>query len=451
MKNDRFISLAAIRGMEFDLKYLAKRGGLFYVIILCLAVFLAFYPSLTNDFQWEWDDQWMVLQHPMILDHSFENLWYYFTHYDIGQYFPLNQLYYLGIYGLFGFSPTAFHWGSLLLHLFNTLLVFYLVRIIAGMITGHKNRININGIAGLVALIFAIHPLQVEAVAWISASKVLLYTTFTLGCLISYLYYKRNHNIIFLILTFVGYILSLMTKEQAIILPLNLVLMDFVLHSYGKVKFSGKVLLEKTPFFILAILFWYWSVQNDLGVVDLEMAYSWDKRLVFGSYSLIVYVIRFMVPVNLLYFYGFPIVVGESLSWFYFSYVILGFLFLLYLVDLYRSKRYMPFFGLLFFLINISLVLHILPMPRTMITADRYMYLSIVGLSVWGVWGLYRLYHMIPKITWIRYGLVTGLGVLLIGFVIYSNVLTRKWESSDTIKQEVRNYLQPAIFKKQNE
>ncbi len=411
-----------------------------------MAVFLAFYPSLTNDFQREWVDQWMLLHHPMILDHSLDNLWYYFTHFDRGQYFPLNQLYYLGIYGLFGFEPIAFHTGSLVLHLINALLVFQFIRLVAGMVVQGKNRATAEWMAGLVALIFAIHPLQVESVAWISASKVLLYSTCTLASLISYFYYKKNHRIIYLILTFLGYGLSLMTKEQAIILPLNLLLIDFLFHKFGKIRFSGKVLMEKIPFFLLALIFWYWSVQNNLGVLDVDSAFPWDQRLVFGSYSLIIYVIRFLVPVNLLYFYGFPVVAGESLSWFYFSYVVLSVLFLLYLVDLYRSKRYIPFFGLLFFLINILLVLHILPMPRSMITADRYMYLSIVGLSVWAVWGLYKLTQMHPKMTWIRYGFLTGLGVFLIGFVVYSNVLTRKWENSDRIKQEVQDYLQPTLI-----
>ncbi len=384
-------------------KTLSGKGGLIFILVLLVCSFLAFYPSLSNDFQLEWDDQWMLLNHPMILDHSLENIWYYFTHYDRGQYFPLNQLYYLGIYGLFGFSPVAFHLGSLLLHLINTFLVFYLIRMIAGIVTREKNQKNIPWFAGLVALIFAIHPLQVEAVAWISASKVLLYSTLTLGSLISYLYYKKNHKTIYLILTFLGYILSLMSKEQAIILPLNLLLIDFLLHTYRKVSFSWKVVVEKIPFFLLALLFWYWSAQNHLGVMDMESAYSLDQRLGFGSYSLIIYVIRFLVPINLLYFYGFPVVVGESLSWFYFSYVVLAVLFPLYMIDLYRSKKYVPFFGLLFFVVNILLVLHILPMPRSMITADRYMYLSIVGLSVWAVWGLYKLTQMHPTTTWIRY------------------------------------------------
>ena len=109
-----------------------------------------------------------------------------------------------------------------------------MVRLVAEMLMKQANRQRIVWIVGLVALIFAVHPLQTEAVAWISASKILLYTTFALDSLISYLYYNKNHRNIYLILTFVGYILSLMTKEQAIILPLNLVLIDPIINLKGE-------------------------------------------------------------------------------------------------------------------------------------------------------------------------------------------------------------------------
>src|SRR5690606_10526723 len=117
------------------------------------------------------------------------------------------------------------------------------------------------------------------------------------------------------------YCFSLMVKEQTIILPLNIVLIDLFFHSFGVRKFTTRVWIDKIPFFGLAILFWYWSTQNDLGLLNPEWAYSWDQRLVFGSYSLIVYVVRFILPTKLLFYYGFPILAGEELSWVYYGYI----------------------------------------------------------------------------------------------------------------------------------
>ncbi|HLU92827.1 MAG TPA: hypothetical protein VKZ54_01825 [Membranihabitans sp.] len=414
-------------------------------VVLIILAALAFFPSLSNDFQRQWDDQWMLLEHHIILHPSLENIWYYFTHFDRGQYYPLNQLYYLGIHSLFGFDPAAFHAGSLIMHLINSILVFILIRQIGRQIVEPEHHFRLHWMAGLVALIFAIHPLQVESVAWISASKILLYATFTLSGLITYVIYIKSRKVVFLILTILAYILSFMCKEQAIILPLNIILLDWLFHTFGYREFSKRVLWEKIPFFVLALFFWYWSVQNNLGVLEVSTAYPWHQRLIFGSYSLIIYIIRFLVPVNLLYFYGYPIVTGESLSWFYISYAVLAFLFLLYMSDLYRRKQYIPFFGLTFFLIYILLVLHIIPMPRYMITADRYMYLSVVGLSVWIIWVVYRLVQWAQDRTWLRFGIVGSIMLVLSCFVIYSNTLTRKWSNSITIKQEVQEYLAPEI------
>ena len=224
----------------------------------------------------------------MITDQSMDNLWYYVTHYDRGQYFPLNQLYYIGIYNLFGFNASAFHAGSLILHLVNVILVFLFLHQLGKLTNRRTGSPSTILYISFITIIFALHPLQVESVAWISASKVLLYTTFTLGSLISYVKYKITHRSVFLALTFLGYCLSLMVKEQAIILPLNILWIDWIMSTYRNQSFSGRLSLEKLPFFVLAFLFWYWSAQNDLGVLSAEWAYSWDQRLVFGSYSLIV-------------------------------------------------------------------------------------------------------------------------------------------------------------------
>ena len=126
----------------------------------------------------------------------------------------------------------------------------------------------------------------------------------------------------------------------------------------------------------------------------------------------------------------------------------------MYLIDLYRSKKYLPFFGLSFFVINILLVLHILPMPRSMITADRYIYLGVVGLAIWAVWGVNRMYLWCgdrKRSGWNslrRYILGGFVGLYLIAWALYSNSLTRKWNDSITIKQEMRDFLQSGVTNK---
>src|SRR5690606_17798844 len=189
------------------------RGKKFWWVVplcLCSGVLLSFYPSLFSDFQMEWDDQWMVFQNPMLTYSTIGDFWYSFIYFFHGQYSPLNQLYYYGIYILAGFDPTAYHLGSLIIHVVNSILVYRLIFGLSSIISDQSNTNRKVGFALASALIFAIHPLQVESVAWISASKVLLYTTFTLLGMLSYLRYKNHAKYRYLLLTFLCYVGSLL-------------------------------------------------------------------------------------------------------------------------------------------------------------------------------------------------------------------------------------------------
>src|SRR5690606_28146930 len=165
----------------------SRKGLLFCFLILCAVCLLTYYPSLDNHFQQEWDDQWMLLENPLLFYPTWEAIGRSFFTFYHNQYSPLNQLYYLGIYKLAGFDPFAFHLGSLIIHLINGYLVYVLVKRFLKIIKPDISLRKFSVASGLITLIFIIHPLQVESVAWISASKVVLYTTFTLLGLCSYI------------------------------------------------------------------------------------------------------------------------------------------------------------------------------------------------------------------------------------------------------------------------
>lgn len=156
-----------------------------YIVFLCVAVLLAFSPGLFNDFQQEWDDQWMLLDNPTLLYPSWDVVVRSFFSFYQDQYSPLNQLSYLGIHQLSGFDPFAFHLGSVIVHMIDVVLVYILIGKIMKLVNSEVKLGITIATATIIALIFAIHPLQVESVAWISASKVILYTTFTLLGLLS--------------------------------------------------------------------------------------------------------------------------------------------------------------------------------------------------------------------------------------------------------------------------
>ena len=416
-----------------------------YLLILVGVIFLTYNSSLKNNFQQEWDDQWMLLENPILFYPSWDAIGRSFLTFYHSQYSPLNQLYYIGINSMAGFDSFAFHLGSVVIHMINAILVYFLVAGMVKIIKSDIRRAKVMSISLMIALIFAIHPLQVESVAWISASKVVLYTTFTLAGLLSYISYKNHKSYLYLGMAFLCYVASLMVKEQAIIFPLNLVLIDFLYRAYDKVHLGQSVWKEKVPFFILALGYWYWSAQNSVGVFEPEIFYPWYDRIVFGSYSLIVYLFRFFVPVNLSHFYAYPMLSGESIPLYYYGYLVMALLFVGYLFDLYRSKKWIPLFGLLFFVINILLVLHILPVPRGAVTADRYMYLSVVGLSGWTMWQCGHWYAQINSAKPMSRLMIKLVPVMVLaylcGFMVQSNTISRKWKDSETLKKDVKTHL----------
>jgi len=406
---------------------------------------LTYYPSLDNHFQQEWDDQWMLLENPLLFYPTWEAIGRSFFTFYHNQYSPLNQLYYLGIYKLAGFDPFAFHLGSLIIHLINGYLVYVLVKRFLKIIKPDISLRKFSVASGLITLIFIIHPLQVESVAWISASKVVLYTTFTLLGLCSYIAYKNHRRYIYLGLTFLSYVCSLMVKEQAVIFPLNLILIDFLYRVYHKGHLQRSVWLEKLPFLALAFAYWYWSAQNHVGILDPVNLYPWYDRIIFAGYSLFVYIFRFLIPLNLSHFYAYPMLPGEPMPVFYYGYLILAGLFLVYLYDLYRSGKWVPIFCLLFFVINILLVLHIMPVPRASITADRYMYLSIVGLSGWVLWQGTRWFSILSNSIGSYKSSLKLVSLLVVvylgGFMVQSHRISQKWKDSETLKMDVKNHL----------
>lgn len=143
------------------------------------------------------DDQWMVFSHYTERGWTVDNLWHIFTDFYGGQYAPLAFLSYLVLYAGFGYDPFYFHMFSLLLHIGCVCLVWKLISSLLRVHGGvsEKQILYVNFIT---TLLFAVHPINVEAVAWISALKVLLYAFFYLLGLLCYLRYIRTSKIFLL-------------------------------------------------------------------------------------------------------------------------------------------------------------------------------------------------------------------------------------------------------------
>lgn len=411
--------------------------------LLCIIAIITFIPSLFNEFQREWDDTWQVLENPFISDTSFQSIIHHFSNFYHGQYSPVNTLCYILTHQLFGFYAPAFHAFFLLVHIASALLVnqigYKIIRRLKPGYTEKRTRL----FSFCVALLFAIHPLQVEAVAWISASKVIMYGFFVLLASYTYIMYLESHQNKWLVFTVIAYLMALGSKEQAIIFPLNLFVFDYCYNRFKGTKLNlsfvkSRLFTEKLPFFVVALAFWYFSQQNNLGSFDSQ-AYPFQQRFLIGSHSFIMYIFRFIAPVKLYYYYFFPVEPGGTIPFSYWIYPVLVVLvFMFFYQNLIRQNKLMVA-GFLFFLINLLLALHILPMPRSYATADRFMYLSIIGIALMTVWFLQ---FIIVRVYRFRKLFRVLFVFCFVFFAVHSFYRTTQWKNSDTIKHDIKELLE---------
>ncbi|MGB0930797.1 MAG: hypothetical protein ACPGVB_08475, partial [Chitinophagales bacterium] len=146
---------------------------------LTVITFLVLFPSLSGQFIQSWDDYGYAVSNQYINELSWANIGGMFTNALYGNYNPLTTLSFAIEKHFFGTNPFVHHFNNLLLHLLNAVLVFWLAI-----------RLRVQLIAAfLVSILFAIHPMHVESVAWITERKDVLFAAFYLGALISYIYY----------------------------------------------------------------------------------------------------------------------------------------------------------------------------------------------------------------------------------------------------------------------
>jgi hypothetical protein len=312
------------------------------------------------------------------------NLWAIFTEFYHGQYAPLNESFYLILYSLFGYNPFWFHLASLLLHSANVLLVYVVIRClpddvlypgIAGKIpcrcTGRNDR---QLIAFFTALIFAVHPFNVESVAWMSASKVLVYSFFYLLATISFLSWLKNGKLRYYVLTLLLFVCSFLGKEQAVTFPLWMLLIGWLSGASFK---SRKVWLGVAPFLLLSLGFGIITILSQTGGKTLfgEGGYPAWQRIVYACYTFTEYFQKLVFPFKLSYLYPFPSVAGDPLpQWLLVYPLLIAILLLSFWRQISTHKVWI--FVLLFFGIHIAVALHIVSLSRFAVVADRYVYVA---------------------------------------------------------------------------
>ena len=207
---------------------------------------LYFPSSLENNFTRYWDDESIVVQNEDIRGLSWEHLGNMFTRSYYDMYCPVKILSHTLDYYLFELDPAGYHLMSLLYHLINILLLFTLIHV---MLRSTPAALLA---ALLAALVYALHPMAVETVSWVTGRGDLLYALFAFPALIYYVkYLTQGRKRKYFLFTFLFFVLSGLSKPTAMTLPVTLFVFDWY---YKRKIFSQKVILEKVPFLVISVV-----------------------------------------------------------------------------------------------------------------------------------------------------------------------------------------------------
>jgi tetratricopeptide (TPR) repeat protein len=333
-------------------------------IIACIT-FIVFFPSLNNDFT-NWDDGHYVTDNPDIKGVTPRNLTKILSSNYVGLYQPLTMLTYMAEYRFFHLNPTVYHCTNLILHIINAILVFALIYGLSGSYLTSL----------LVGLLFAVHPMRVESVAWIAERKDVLSAFFYFLSLLFYVRYTKNGGRKFYWFCALALVFSLLSKPMAVSQPFVLLLIDYLC---GK-RLNKRALLAKVPFFALVAVFAVaaFSIQMGNAPDSRYDSLSIIKKICVPFYGMVFYLFKSIAPVHLSAYYPFPektdIVMNSML--FASPFLVSGAAAAVYY---FRTRSRTLVFGSLFFFIT---VLPVLQIVRTgaVIVAERYTYIPMVGI-----------------------------------------------------------------------
>ena len=400
-----------------------RSTDLFVDLWLCLGIAAVYLHVLQYPFI-RFDDPLYITENPYVQSGlSWSGIRWAFTNVSAGFWMPVTWLSFLCDYELYGLNPAGYHLTNILLHMGNSLLLYRVLRLMTGTVWR----------SALVACLFALHPLRVESVVWISERKDVLSTFFWMCTLLAYYYYVARKGAMRYMAAMCTFILGLMAKPMIVTLPFVLLLLDYWplgrYHSLTQRKHKAKniffgLVTEKIPFFIVSAIFsaLTYTVHTMAGLVISFGALTLDLRLANALLSYLVYIKKMLWPFDLGIFYPHPgaIELKEIIP----TALVLG-LFTFIAIRFFRKCPYWVV-GWFWFLGTLLPAIGIVQMGFQA-SADRYSYIPLIGLFILIAWSVPIISARPP---WKRPLIVVlGLGVI-IGLSIRTWDQTLHWRST---------------------
>ncbi len=401
------------------------RRELWIRVALCAGVLAVYGQTLGFEFV-NWDDPGHVTHNAMVLrGFTFEGVVWALRAGAIGNWHPLTWLSHMLDVELFGLNAGGHHATNVALHLFNSLLLFGVLRSATGAVWR----------SALVAALFALHPLHVESVAWVSERRDVLSTAFGLLAIAAYVGYARRGGAGRYALVMGLYALSLMSKAMLVTLPFALLLLDYWPLQHSQ---PGRRVLEKLPLVALALAcsVTAFLTQQQVSAVIPGEQLSLAPRLANSVVAYVRYLSMLIWPSRLAMFYPHPYVPqagGLPLA----AWQIVGSTaFLLVATALAlraRGRRYLA--GWLWYLGTLVPVIGLVQIGSQAL-ADRYSYVPSIGLFIIVAWAgaelVSRLRARVPRANELA-AAVAGTVLLALGVAAW--LQTRHWHDSFSLFQ----------------
>ena len=342
-----------------------------YVSLALLFLVLIAYGQVHTFDLVNFDDRETILNNPHIQNGvTIEGLKWAFTSAYAANWFPVTWISHMLDFELFNLDSGKFHLVNVLIHAASTLLLFALLRKITRKMWE----------SAFVSFVFALHPLHVESVAWVSERKDVLSAFFWILTMWLYVDYVRQPKIGRYLLALAAFCLGLMSKQVLVTLPFVLLLIDYWPLERLKNTKIAHLLIEKIPYFALTVaasLITY-KVQHQAGSI-LPSTIPFATRAANAIVSYVAYLIQFFWPSGLSVFYPYP---ANFPAW-----QVAGAAVILIAISALALRRKYLAVGWFWYLGTLVPVIGLVQVGFQA-RADRYTYIPMIGISIMLAWGV---------------------------------------------------------------
>ena len=286
-------------------------------LLVLLTTLAVFSPALRNEFV-NWDDDRNLLKNEHFRGLGGPQLRWMFTAYWVGHYHPLTWLSFAVDYEIWGLDARGalgFHLTNVILHALNAVLLYWLAaRLLAltNPAASARHPTAVRLAAALAALLFSVHPLRAESVAWVTERRDVLSVFFLLACLLAYLRFARAERARWrwYALALALLLLSLLCKAWGMTLPAVLLVLDWYPLRRFRARGRIRVLAEKIPFVALAAWTGLEALRAQSSALDTMKTlaqYGWLPRIAQAFYGIVFYLWKTLWPTGLIPIYEVPL------------------------------------------------------------------------------------------------------------------------------------------------